>query len=299
MPFTPNLRLSAPDPVVRAVGSVTKSISLIDDASYSLGSIVNSYRDGARGVYEVSYMDSGRKVRGRYDVMEKADVVTSALQRSSTVLTATVASGATEGIQAGMWVKITSSVPDYNGYKQVATTTATTLTFAVADAGATSDAGVATISLDAMVLPQLGPETVLWDSIIVADNQSENLGALRDGIYRVEFLDTSAKAAAFVSKGGVLTDMSEILVADSNGVSAVATVSDATSDSVTALFVSSGDVILRNGADIAAKLRVTFVPGNFCGQDQDGSVCLFSKNGELVLRNRLGATYSFEMARVS
>lgn len=287
MAFTPNERCDAPDPVTRDIGAVTAEISLADEAEYSLGKV--SY-----GQYEARYVQDERPRRVRFNVQAKADIVFSALSKSTTVITATVASGAGEAIQIGQWLNLQPTASNANatilrGYFIVADKTATTIILTHGTSGTVSDVGAGVAKSDAIVWPEASQSCVLWDSIIIADNQDENLGKLERGIYTVEFLDTIAAAGVFFSDGTVLSEYMEENSTDEENVK----VTDATSNTVTALFVSSGDVLLRNGADIAAKIRVTFTPHMHCGVDQDGSLCFYAKSEALRLKNRLGLTKSF------
>lgn len=284
------------DPGIRNIGHVTKEISLADDAEYDLSDVVV-------GKFEARWTVDQTPNRGRFHVLAKSGIATSALQRSSTTLTATVASGAAEGLQPGQWIRIAdSSIDDYNGVHQVVTTTATTITFTVADSGSTSDAGVATVEPEFAVFAEAGEQVVLWDSIIAADNQDQNLGALRRGIYTVI---SDGFHETLYSNGTALLQYAQNVTAAGPLDVTHDEVDDATSDTLTALFVSSGDVLLRNGADVATALTVLFQPMEHVGLDQDGLVCFYSKRDDndtppsLRLKNRLGSTAEFELARIA
>jgi hypothetical protein len=284
------------DRSIRVIGAKTSAIVLADEAEYNLGRL-------AYGQWDAEWFNDERPVRARFAVAPKAAIVTSALQRSSTVLTATVASGATEGLQPGQWVCIAASgVAIYDGIRQVATTTATTITFAIADSGSVADAGIVTIKVDAAVFAVSSDPVVLWDSIVDADNQDENLGAAQRGIYTVisdGFHESVyCDGAAFLQYAQNVTAAGPLDVTHDE-------VADETSDTLTALFVSSGDVLLRNGADVATALTVTFQPMDHVGLDQDGLVCFYVKRASkttrpaLRLKNRSGASLTLSLRRIA
>jgi hypothetical protein len=287
------------DPCIRVKNHVTESITLADDAEYDLGG-------AAAGVYEVRWIEDEREKAQRFRVMPKADIATSAYQRSSTTLTATVAAGATEGLQPGQWIAVqdadaVAAADQYNGVKQVVTTTSTTVTFTVADTGVSTDDGIVTIEVDWCVYPVKAEPVVLWDSIIAADNQDENLGAAQRGIYTVI---SDGKVEYIASTGAAFSQYAEDITAAGPLAVSHDEVLDATSDTLTALFISSGDVLLRNGADVATKLTVIFEGLEGTGLDQDGSVCLYAKRSAknveptLRLKNRTGASETFAIERV-
>lgn len=301
MAFTPAQRMSAPDPAVQKLGHTTSSIVLADEAEYDLGGV-------ALGVYETSFLQDERPRRVRWNVAAKADVVFTAAAKSTTVLTLTVASGAGEGIETGQWLYVnpTATTADalvLRGWFIVADTTATTIVLTHGTSGTINDVGAGVAKSRARVYPEASQSIVLWDSIQIADNQDANLGKLERGLYTVEFLDTIAKAGIIFSDGTVMTEYMEDNSTDEENTSVVA----ATSNTVTALFVSSGDVILRNGADIAAKVRVTYTPHLHSGLDQDGTLAFYAKGsaqsarfdaGSLRLKNRLGGSRTLTISRV-
>lgn len=305
MAFTPSNRLSAPDPAARGViGHKTSSIVLADEAEYDLGSAPQVQQVGQ---YEVSYANDERPYRCRFNVADKASVAFSAAAISSNVLTLTVASGAGEGIQTGQWIQIQLTDPtlDTNAtadgaWVLVTDQTATTIVCAFT-ASNEAALGAGTAEAKMLVFPEASQSIVLHDSIMIADNQDANLGKLERGIYTVEFLSTSALAGIIFSDGTVMDEYMEINSTDEENTSVL----DVTSDTVTSLFVSSGDVILRNGADIPVKLRVTFTPHMHSGLDQDGALCLYSKGDarhdkpSLHLKNRLGASKTVAIQRIA
>lgn len=305
MAFTPANRMSAPDPAARGVvGHKTSSIVLADEAEYDLGAAPLA---GVVGRYEVSYANDERPLRAQFNVASKAAVAFTGSAISSNVLTLTVASGAGEAIQTGQWIQVQLTDPtlDANGsldgsWVLVTDQTATTIVCAFT---ATNEAamGAGTAEAKVLVFPEASQAIVLHDSIVIADNQDTNLGKLERGIYTVEFLSTTSRLGIVTSDGTVMDEYMEINSTDEENVS----VTPATSDTVTALFVSNGDVIFRNGADIPVKVRVTFTPHMHSGLDQDGALCFYTKadarNGVASLRvkNRLGASKTLAVQRVA
>ena len=284
------------DPALRNRGHRTTLIVLADEAEYDLSGI-------AFGKYEVTYTEDEQVMRGNFEVAAKADIVTSALQRASTVLTATVASGAAEGIQIGQWMTVPEGTnATYDGEHQVVTTTATTITFTVADSGSTADEGVVSLSTGARVFTEASETQVLWDAIVIADNQDQNLGAVRAGIYTVisdnHVERIMSDGAAFLQYADQITTAGPLAVTHDE-------VLDSTSDTVTSLFVSSGEVLLRNGADVATKLTVLFQSLEFSGIDINGFTCMYTRGADtdaspstLRLKNRSGASRTYSMERV-
>jgi len=283
---TSNQRRPAPDPMVNNPGQVTVNIDLADDAEYVLGGLPD---EGA--MFELRRAADERPSPSRFRVTSKANLAftASVLDDSSNNAIFTVATPQGIEVQTGQWVKAvfdTNPGEGQNQYMLVVDQTATTIECTFAFTADVAAAGAGTLQFDAVVFPVESEGVVLFDSIMIADNQNADLGTARKGVYRVEFLSTTSRMGIIGSVDAVATsEYMNINSTDEENVS----VEEATSDTVTSLFVSSGQVLLRNGADVAAKMRVTFWAAEHSGLDQDGQMCLFARNGALRLRNRSGA----------
>ncbi len=290
------------DPTIRGPFTMVPG-AIADEAEYNLGG-------SAEGQFRAEWTLDEKPISGEWIVRNAAAIPTSALVRATTVLTATVASGAANHLQVGQWVSIAgtgfdAAADQYDGVHQIVTTTATTITFTVANTGVTTDAVVQDIVIDATVIPLQNDDIVLFDSIpSAADNQDYDLGAVQAGMYRVvaenqvEFI--MSDGAAFLQHADVITTAGPLAVTHDEWL-------DATSDTLSSLFVSSGRVLFRDGADITTKVQVIFTPAEHIGHDINGSVCFYSKResarpdgvspelgpSTLRLKNRSGASLTF------
>lgn len=309
--FTPKERGFLADRVAWTPGARTESISLVDDASYSLA---GDRQDGASttksksnqpfvGRYRVELSDSGLGVGDRayaeFDVQMPRSVAATAWGIVSNVLTITVPPQ--HEVQLDQWIVLGGFVTLAAGAKgvalQVTAVTATTFTvaFTSADASAT-EAG--TVNYQPMA--QSAAEwTTIFDNE-VADEVSIALGTARPGIYRV-FLNTGTpdqKGATFHSDGvGMFIETMDIAAAGAPVDVLGFDDADATAAS-TNLSITAGVVSIANRNAVAGRITVEYTPKMFTMVDDNGFACFFEKDGELILRNRLGTTQEFAIENI-
>lgn len=308
--FTPKERGLLADRVAWTPGARTESISLIDDASYSLagdrqsgsGLIKSKANQPFVGRYRVELSDSGLGVGDRayaeFDVQMPRSVAATAWGIVSNVLTITVP--LQHEVQLDQWIVLGGFATLAAGAKgvalQVTAVTGTTFTvaFTSADASAT-EAG--TVNYQPMA--QSAAEwTTIFDNE-VADETSIEIGTSRAGIYRV-FTNSpnDQKSASFWSDG------TEMVIETMDIAAAGAPVdvdgfddADGTAAS-TNLSITAGVVSIANRNAVVGRITVEFTPKMFTMVDDDGFACFFEKDGELILRNRLGATQEFAIENI-
>jgi len=315
--FTPKERGLLADRVAWTPGARTESISLVDDASYSLA---GDRQDGASlvkskanqpfvGRYRVELSDSGLGVGDRayaeFDVqMPRSVAVTEWAITGGNLLTVTVP--AQHEVQNDQWVVLGGFANLVAALKGVAlqvtdvinTAGVHTITFTVTASNASAtEAG----TVNYQPIAQSAAEwTTIFDNR-VADETTIPIGTARPGIYRV-FLNAGTpdqKSASFWSDGVemVLEEFDTIAVPGTlSGPTGFDDV-DATAAS-TNLSITAGVVSIANRNAVIGRITVEFTPKMFAMTDADAFACFFEKDGELILRNRLGTPQEFAIENI-
>lgn len=294
--YTPDNRGELADPVTIRPGHRTESIVLADEAEYSLSGkrqsgpteIASRVGHPFEGTYEVSFRDDEERMRYR---VKKNNITGTIWEVATNELILTVPDN--HRLRVGQWVVVTG-LPAASTFPasgkdtalQITDITDTTVTVAltIADDGPDTE-NFTVVKSDVRLTP--GEGEVIYNSVI-PDNMDINLGVLRAGRYRLLSPGTTVHDTWFVSDGTTIDMEVEGAVA----ADVVASVVFIAADSATlqALWVSSGDLIVTNGAAIATQMRVEFYTDEFDDVDVNGKMCFFEKDGDLILKNRTGAS---------
>jgi hypothetical protein len=292
--FTPDERGELPDPVTRRPGHRTESIVLADEAEYSLS---GKRQDGAteisskighpfEGTYEVSFRDDEARMRYR---VKKNDIAATAWDISTNVLTVTVADN--HRLRTGQWITLdtfpsasTFPAAGKNTALQITAINDTTFTAALTASDDSATEAFNVSKSDVRMEPGEGENIFAG---VLADNEDINLGPLRAGRYRMLSPGTGTHDAWFVSDGTTI-DL-EVSQTGTGTIEPSDSYDDADSATLQALWVSSGDLVVTNGAGVSTTIRVDYYPDEFDDADVDGKMCFFEKDGDLVIKNRTGA----------